>query len=74
MKRILLVLTVAAMFVVAMTFAAVPAFAGPENLCENHPEHKQCQTRNPGGQEGGCPPTSNNPNCTTVRDNPSPNN
>ncbi len=69
MKRILMVLTVAALLVAAMIVAAVPAFAAP---CEKNPDHKHCVELNPGDQPQGC--QGNNPNCRTVFDNPSPNN
>ena len=75
MKRIIMMLVLAALFVMAMTAAAFPAAADTENLCQNHPEHKQCVTRNPGGvvNSPSCQP-DRNPHCTTDRDNPSPNN
>ena len=73
MKRILLVLTVAALFVVGMIAAAIPAGAAPcSNPASNNPH---CVTELPSGNQPN--PNSNacgnNPNCTREFENPSPN-
>ena len=47
MKRIFLMLTVAALLVVALTVSAVSAFAAPD--C-TQPNNKNCVKANPGGQ------------------------
>ena len=71
MKRLLMVLTLAALFVVGMIVMAFPAAADTENLCRNHPNHPQCVTENPGGVEDSpsCEP-GRNPNCETHRELP----
>ena len=55
-----MILTLAALFAVAMTVTAVSAFAAPN--CAQVPNNPNCVTENPGGQEHGC---QNNKNCTT---------
>jgi hypothetical protein len=61
MKRIIMMLTVAALLVVALTFSAAGAFAAPN--CAQVPNNPNCKPVNPGGQQGGC---QHNPNCEDV--------
>ncbi len=56
MKRIILMLTVAAMMVVALTVTAPMAFAAPN--CDERTNNKNCVTANPGGQPKGASQTS----------------
>ena len=67
MKRIILMLTVAALMVTAMAVSAVPAFADPD--CTQVPNNKNCQTTTtlPSGNEPntGSNACAHNPNCET---------
>ena len=73
MKRIILMLTVAAMMVVALAITAPMALAGPENKCQQDPNFKQCEKFGPGNSENTSA-FGKNPNTGVQRDNPSPNN
>jgi hypothetical protein len=69
-KRIALLLT-ALMLALTMAFGgAGAAFAGTTNLCESHPDHKQCAVEGPGESENQ-PAVNHNPNIRNERDNPS---
>ena len=59
MKRMLMVLTLAALFVVGMVVAAFPASADPDCTTQAG-GNPNCVNVNGGGQTGGC---SNNPTC-----------
>jgi hypothetical protein len=72
MRKRITLLFAALMLALTMAFGGV-AFAGPENLCETHPEHKQCVKFGPGNSEN-TPAFGKNPNTGVDRDNPSPNN
>ena len=56
MKRVFLMLTVAALLVVALTVSAVSAFAAPN--CSQVPNNQNCVTANPGGQPHGASQTT----------------
>jgi hypothetical protein len=73
MKRIMMMLALAALTVVALSLSAVTAFAGPENKCERDPNFKQCEKFGPGNSENTSA-FGKNPNTGVERDNPSPNN
>jgi len=51
MKRILMMLALAAFLVAALSVSALSAFAAP---CVQNPDNKNCHPENPGGQPGGC--------------------
>jgi hypothetical protein len=70
MKRIIMMLALAALLVVALAMSAFSAFAGPTNVCDQHPE--KCGEENPCGQQQGC--NGGNPNCTVIRTQGGPNN
>ena len=73
-KRITLLIT-AVILALTMAFGTAPAFADTENLCQTHPEHKQCVTTGPGKSEfSQGQAQEHNKNIKTERDNPSPNN
>ena len=56
MKRIIMMLSLAALLVVALTITAAGAFAAPN--CEERTNNKNCVTANPGGQPKGASQTS----------------
>ena len=56
MKRIVMMLTVAALVVVALTFSATGAFADPN--CDQVTNNKNCVSANPGGQPKGASQTT----------------
>jgi hypothetical protein len=56
MKRIILMLTVAALMVAALTITSAGAFAAPN--CDERTNNKNCVTANPGGQPKGASQTS----------------
>jgi len=58
MRRILIILTVAALFVLAMTYAGI-AFGQDDPQCQSG-GNKHCVETNPGDQTKGC---TNNQNC-----------
>jgi hypothetical protein len=60
MKRIIMMLAMATLFVVGMALSAAPAFAAP---CVQNPDNKNCHQENPGGQTGGCE-NNGGQNCT----------
>ena len=73
-KRITLLIT-AVILALTMAFGTAPAFADTENLCQTHPEHKQCVKTGPGKSEfSQGQAQEHNKNIKTERDNPSPNN
>jgi hypothetical protein len=67
MKRIILMLTVAALMVAAMAVSAASAFADPD--CTQVPNNKNCKTTTtlPSGNEPntGSNACAHNPNCET---------
>jgi hypothetical protein len=60
MKRMILMLTLAAMLVVALTVTAAPSFAKPCGHQGNG--HPQCNTGGSGGGPNKPPGQTNNPN------------
>ena len=73
MKRILMMLALAAFLVAALSVSALSAFADPDNKCERDPNFKQCEKFGPGNSENTSA-FGKNPNTGVERDNPSPNN
>jgi hypothetical protein len=63
-RRILILLAVAALFVVAMTLMVGSSFATP---CVNNTNNPHCEKTNPGGQPKGC---ASNPQCKTSFNHP----
>ena len=73
-KRITLLIT-AVILALTMALGGATAFADTENLCQKHPEHKQCVVTGPGKSEfSQGQAQEHNKNIKTERDNPSPNN
>ena len=64
MKRIIMMLALAALLVVALSMSAVSAFADIENYCQNHPEDtNKCPVTVTGpGQSETTPAQDKNPN------------
>ena len=75
MRKRITLLIAAVMLALTMSFGAAGAFADTENLCQTHPEHKQCVVTGPGKSEfSQGQAQEKNKNIKTERDNPSPNN
>jgi hypothetical protein len=73
-KRITLLIA-AVILALTMALGGATAFADTQNLCQTHPEHKQCVTTGPGKSESSKGKAQeHNKNIKTERDNPSPNN
>ncbi len=75
MRKRISLLVAALMLALTMTFGSMAAFADTENLCQTHPEHKQCVLTGPGKSEfSQGQAQEKNKNIKEERDNPSPNN
>jgi Skp family chaperone for outer membrane proteins len=75
MRKRITLLIAALMLALTMAFGGATAFADTENLCQTHPEHKQCVVTGPGKSEfSQGQAQEKNKNIKTERDNPSPNN
>ena len=75
MRKRITLLIAALMLALTMVFGGANAFADTENLCQTHPEHKQCVVTGPGKSEfSQGQAQEKNKNIKTERDNPSPNN
>ena len=75
MRKRISLLVAAFMLALTMSFGTMAAFADPENLCETHPEHKQCVVTGPGKSEfSQGQAQEKNKNIKEERDNPSPKN
>jgi uncharacterized protein YggE len=69
-KRISMLLTALMLALTMALGGAASAFADTNNLCDRHPNHKQCTVEGRGNSEN-TPAVNHNPNITHERDNPS---
>jgi hypothetical protein len=70
-KRISLMITAVILALSMALGGAVSAFADTNNLCQHHPEHKQCVTTGPGKSlESKGKAQEHNPNIRTERQLP----
>ena len=70
-KRISLMITAVILALSMALGGAASAFADTNNLCDNHPDHKQCRTTGPGkslSSQGQA--QEHNPNIRTERQLP----